>query len=139
MKYSKEQLDTAIDRAGLPENHCSALRGLVELRGQPLFLGYFVQIVGVLLLALSGYFIYLMIRVVSFHSDLPSAELSTILEPCGKAGGLVFLLSLLVLQGADHYLNRIRHSRAVCELLMKQYTANHTSEDLVANRSESSR
>ncbi|MCF7848113.1 MAG: hypothetical protein K9M45_04620 [Kiritimatiellales bacterium] len=130
MNYSKDQLDTAIDHTGLQERHRSSLRGLVAIRRQPLFLGYIVQILGVLLLVLSGYFMYLMIRVVSFHSDLPPSELSKSLEPFGKVAVMCFLLSLFLLNGAGQYLERARQSRALCELLMKENAANHISDGI---------
>ncbi len=119
MKYTTKALHAAIATAGLPANHAKALRALVALRRQPLVIGYFIKTIGILLLGLSGYFTYLMLRVAvtppKIHASAPNGGL----DPFLPVISICFWLALFLLAGADHYLNWTRQSRATCELLMK--------------------
>lgn len=120
MKYQKQQLDDAITQMKLSENNDRSLRGLVSLRRQPQFLGYFVKIVGMLVLAVAIYSMYLMIHAAFSSPHLQAGEYAKIADPLAKTSGTCFLLALFLLHGAEQYLKRTRESLAVCELLMKK-------------------
>ena len=109
MKYSKQEIQNAISGADLSSRHQKSLREVTALRSHPLCLGYLVYAVGIACLIPFGYFIWTTIK----YPELISAE------GIQKGGGILFLLSLFLMSGAQTYMSRIRASRAVSELLMK--------------------
>ena len=118
MKYLEQELATAIDNTALSTDQQKSLWALVALRWQPLFLGYLVKALGLILLVLSGYFMCQMFRLVTAPPYMPTQEQSHLAGSFGSISAKLFLLSLFLLAGASHYLNWTRQSRAVCALLM---------------------
>lgn len=126
MKYSTAEFDAAIGDTGLNLQHQKSLRRLIALRRQPLFVGYIVKGLGLLLLLTPGLFTFLMFDEIKAHgqSDVaPGLE-----NPLMPTMTMLFAIGLFLHYGAQEYLNRTRESRAVCELLMKKHTANNVSE-----------
>jgi hypothetical protein len=116
MKHTKQELENMISRTGLSSRHQKALHELIGLRKHPLFLGYFVYAVGIACLILFFNSMYLMFAI-AWHRQKLGLNPTYGIQ---GAEGLSFLLSLFLMSGAQTYINRIRASRAVVELLMKK-------------------
>ena len=115
MKHTTSSISDTIKASGLPTREQKALYELMRHRNHPLILGYLVYVVGALFAIAFFYCFVLIFRSISLELDVRMEEM-------GKAMAMLLFLSIFLMSGAQTYMNRIRASRAVSELLMTKDT-----------------
>jgi hypothetical protein len=118
MQHSREQLDAAISATDLSSRHQKSLRELLSRTRHPLFLGYIVSAFGFACLVPVGFALYL-------EATAHANGLEMDQDGLQSAASLFFMLALFFMSGSQTYINRIRASRAVSELLVSARGCEH--------------